>query len=153
MQRRLRWTGHVIRMSSNRLPCKVLYGEFSQDECLKGGQKKRFYDHLKCTVMKYQCLEYIACRNTLPGQLENLAVDRNEWRSTFMTNFDQVSGNRRMRRHTASSSLQSQMVSAATFATKCANQNLVSRAIFEVTGTDFIAQVFDVRTNEMNASI
>ena len=49
----LRWTGHVTRMSSDRLPKAVFYGELSSGKRLRGGQRLRYNDvlkrHLKAT--------------------------------------------------------------------------------------------------------
>jgi len=71
MQRQLRWVGHVIRMSSNRLPRRVLYGQLTHGERLCGAPKKRFSDHLKATLKK--------CHISF-HQLEVLAMDRITWR-------------------------------------------------------------------------
>ena len=47
---RLRWTGHVTRMSDERLPKKVLYGELQEGKRSQGGQKKRYKDTLKASL-------------------------------------------------------------------------------------------------------
>ena len=44
---KLRWTGHVTRMSSDRLPKVVFYGELSSGKRLRGGQRLRYKDVLK----------------------------------------------------------------------------------------------------------
>ena len=51
----LRWTGHVIRMPDARLPKKVFYGELQEGKRSQGGQKKRYKDTLKASLIsKYQ---------------------------------------------------------------------------------------------------
>ena len=51
----LRWTGHVSRMSSVRLPKAVFYGELSSGKRLRGGHCLRYKDvlkkHLKATYI------------------------------------------------------------------------------------------------------
>ena len=98
-QRQLRWIGHVIRMTSNRLPCRVLYAEILRGSRSRGatGSKKRFSDHVKVTLKK--------CH--IPAeQLETHAADRATWRSicsdgldSYTSEFNQEAGDRRMRRH------------------------------------------------------
>jgi hypothetical protein len=43
----LRWAGHVVRMSEERLPKSVFYGELTEGTRAVGGQKLRFKDLLK----------------------------------------------------------------------------------------------------------
>ena len=45
-----RWAGHVVRMSDERIPKQLLYGELSQGKRAHGGQKKRFKDTLKASL-------------------------------------------------------------------------------------------------------
>ena len=44
MLRQLRWTGHVTRMDSSRMPKAVFYGELSQGKRDRGAPRKRFKD-------------------------------------------------------------------------------------------------------------
>ena len=59
----LHWTGHVTRMSSDRLPKAVFYGELSSGKRLHGG-KDVLKIHLKATVNTW----------------EPIAHDRQKWR-------------------------------------------------------------------------
>ena len=60
----LRWTEHVTRMSSDRLPKAVFNGELSSGKRLRGGQRLRYKDvlkrHLKTTHMPVYTWEPIA---------------------------------------------------------------------------------------------
>ena len=47
----LRWTGHVTRMPDERLPKKVLYGELQEGKRSQGGQKKRYKDTFKASLI------------------------------------------------------------------------------------------------------
>jgi len=71
-RRTLRWAGHVSRMDDSRLPRRVFYGELCGGGRSAGGQRKRFRDHLKKTLKSY---------NIDHDQFEQLASDRNVWRS------------------------------------------------------------------------
>ena len=60
----LRWTGHVTRMSSDRLPKAVFYGELSSGKRLRGEQRLRYKNvlerHLKTTHIPVNTWEPIA---------------------------------------------------------------------------------------------
>ena len=70
VQRRLRWSGHVIRMRENRLLKAILHGELSEGRCRVGGIKKRYKDQLKSDLKT---------SDISPDQLEALAQDRSRW--------------------------------------------------------------------------
>ncbi|KAJ3582371.1 hypothetical protein NHX12_000699 [Muraenolepis orangiensis] len=65
-QHQLRWLGHVVRMPSNRLPRRVLYGQLHHGRRSAGGQKKRYKDQLKTALKK--------CK-VRPEALEEVAAD------------------------------------------------------------------------------
>ena len=67
LQRQLRWVGHVIRMPSNRLPRRILYGELVNGQRLHGGPKLRYKDHI-CHILN-NC-------NISIGELEQLSTDQ-----------------------------------------------------------------------------
>ena len=71
-QRQLRWVSHVIRMSEQRLPRQIFYGELADGGRHRGGSRKRYKDHIKATVKN--------C-DIEPSNLETLAADRVQWRS------------------------------------------------------------------------
>lgn len=70
----LRWTGHVLRMSDNRLPKQLFHSELSQGCRQRGGQRLRFKDNLKTTLK--QC-------NIQLDQWQHQAEDRPRWRSAI----------------------------------------------------------------------
>ena len=46
----LRWAGHVVKMSDERLLKRILFGELKVGTRSQGGQKKRFKDTLKASL-------------------------------------------------------------------------------------------------------
>ena len=72
MQSQLRWAGHVARMSDDRLPKRLLFGELQHGKRSQGGQKKRFKDTLKASLKAF---------NINHNTWEQSAQDRGTWRS------------------------------------------------------------------------
>lgn len=96
LRRQLRWTGHVVRMSNDRIPKQVFYSELSVGKRCVGGQRKRFKDVLKVNLKK--------C-NIDVNNWENLALDRSSWRSlvhygtlSFEENRRRTANDKRQRR-------------------------------------------------------
>ncbi|XP_061884956.1 uncharacterized protein LOC133635724 [Entelurus aequoreus] len=71
LQYQLRWAGHTIRMSVDRLPRQLLYGQLHHGQRSAGGQKRRYKDQLKITLKR------CGIQHT---QLESSASDRPLWR-------------------------------------------------------------------------
>ena len=67
----LRWAGHVHRMSDERLPKRLFYGELTEGKRSHGGQKKRYKDTLKASLK---------CCGINPDSWEEAAQDRPSWR-------------------------------------------------------------------------
>lgn len=72
MESRLRWTGHVIRMPNHRIPKQILYGELRNGKRSRGGQRLRYKDQLNSTAK--------VCKL---GDLEQQALDRDEWKAVY----------------------------------------------------------------------
>ena len=94
-----RWVGHVHRMSEDRYPRKVLYGQLADGGRPAHGPKKRYKDHLKKTIKSF---------NLLPENLETEAADRSGWRvaclrgaAHFEEERSRLRKARRRRRHEA----------------------------------------------------
>ena len=84
VQRQLRWLGHVIRMPSNRLPRRLLYGELSAGQRPANRPKKWFMDHVKSILLR--------CSIDL-SDLEAAAADRDEWRAICEEGLDKLNNN------------------------------------------------------------
>ena len=65
-QHQLRWFGHVIRMSQERLSQKILYGQLHLGRRSTGGQMKHYKDQLK--MLLKMC-------NINPTYLDDAAAD------------------------------------------------------------------------------
>ena len=72
----LRWAGHVTRMSDDRLPKRLLYGELQTGVRSHGGQKKRFKDTLKASMKDF---------GVDHTSWETLAQNRTAWRGSIHT--------------------------------------------------------------------
>ena len=64
----LRWTGHLTRMTDERLPKKILCGELQVGKRSHGDQKKRYKDTLKASLKDFN----------IPT--ESWEQDRTKWR-------------------------------------------------------------------------
>ena len=71
MKCQIRWAGHVVRMSDERIPKRLLYGELQVGKRSKGGQKKRYKDTLKTSLKAF---------GIDPNNWEMLAQDLANWR-------------------------------------------------------------------------
>jgi len=49
----LRWVGHVIRMPSNRLSHRILYGKLTNGQRLPGGPKLWYMVYIRRILNKY----------------------------------------------------------------------------------------------------
>ena len=78
----LRWTGHVTRMSDERLPKKVFYGELQEGKRSQGGQnkKKNYKDIHKSSLKDF---------NIPTESWEQAAQDRLKWRCLINKDADQ----------------------------------------------------------------
>ena len=70
-ERRLRWLGHVSRMSDGRIPKDILYGELAEGTRARGRPMLRFRD---------ACKRDMKAGGMVPGDLEKTMGDRDAWR-------------------------------------------------------------------------
>ena len=64
------WTGHVTRVSDERLPKKILYGEIRDGKRSHGDRKKRYKETLKASLKDF---------NIQTESWEQIAQDRTKW--------------------------------------------------------------------------
>ena len=93
----LRWVGHVRRMTEERYPRIVLYGQLSTGVRPAHGPKKRYKDHIKKTMKNF---------GMRPEDLEADSADRSQWRAkcyqgatVFQSSWAEMRELRRARRH------------------------------------------------------
>ncbi|KAK7865974.1 hypothetical protein R5R35_009402 [Gryllus longicercus] len=72
----LRWIGHVTRMSEERTPKQILYGELAEGNRRQGGQLKRYKDGIHAMIKN------IGIKDTW----ETLCQDRSKWRNVCYKN-------------------------------------------------------------------
>lgn len=72
IRKNLRWTGHLLRMESNRLPKQILYSQLYEGVRKRGRPRLRFKDTIKRNLKQ---------RSIDPCQLNILAKERNQWRN------------------------------------------------------------------------
>ena len=133
----LRWTGHVTRMSDERLTKEILYGELQVGKRFHGGQKKRYKDTLKASLKDF---------NIPTESCEQIAQDRTKWRGLIRRRADEYeakriseaeqyvhSGKPELRHHQQSFPPQISLVLSATGSLEL---RLVSSAILEHTNNN-----------------
>ena len=69
----LRWSGHLVRMTDDRIPKALFYGQLKTDCRTRGGQRKRYKDGIKSTLK--------SCSIPL-NTWEATATNRPLWRHT-----------------------------------------------------------------------
>ena len=69
----LRWTGHVVRMSNDRIPKRVLYGRLAKGRS-SGGNQVTYLNQAK-RILRGCDID--------PGDLETLAASRADWRKRY----------------------------------------------------------------------
>ena len=72
IRKNLRWTGHLMRMSPNRLPKQILYYQLSSDHRKRGHPRLRFKNTIK---------KNLKLRNIKTDSWTSLPQQRDTWRS------------------------------------------------------------------------
>jgi len=70
IRKNLRWTGHLMRMSPDRLPKQVLYSQLSSGHRKRGRPRLRFKDTIKRKL-----------RDINTDSLTSLSQQRDNWRA------------------------------------------------------------------------
>nr|VZI17709.1 unnamed protein product [Spirometra erinaceieuropaei] len=75
-QMHLRWNGHMVRMTDERLPKRLFYGDSTTGSCRRGGQNHRYRETLNSYLKRLQIN---------PTNWEELALNRPTWRRKVKT--------------------------------------------------------------------
>ena len=78
LKKHLKLVGHVTRMSDNRLPKQLLYGELQEGSRPKGRPRKRFKDELLVSLKKFDDLKRCTDRAQWRSLVHNGAKTANE---------------------------------------------------------------------------
>ena len=73
IRKNLRWTGHLMRMSPDRLPKQVLYSQLSSGHRNRGRPRLRFKDTIK---------RNLKMRDIKIDSWTSLSQQRDKWRAT-----------------------------------------------------------------------
>ena len=73
IRKNLRWTGHLMRMSPDRLPKQVLYSQLSSGQRKRGRPRLRFKDTIK---------RNLKLRDIKIDSWTSLSQQRDKWRAT-----------------------------------------------------------------------
>jgi hypothetical protein len=90
IRHQLRWTGHVLRMDTRRIPKILFYGELAHGRRTQGGQFKRYRDNIK------QHLQEGGCDIT---RWEQIATDRPGWRTLVKQTVTRITQKRAQQTH------------------------------------------------------
>ncbi|KAK2193223.1 hypothetical protein NP493_16g02008 [Ridgeia piscesae] len=72
IRKNLRWTGHLMRMSPDRLPKQVLYSQLSSGHRKRGCPRLRFKDTIK---------RNLTLRDIMTDTCTSLSQQRDKWRA------------------------------------------------------------------------
>jgi exonuclease III len=92
LKAQLRWTGHVIRMSDERIPKQLFFGELAEGHRKQGRPRKRYKDNLK---------DNLKWCEVKPKELQQVAQDRTQWRAATRHASISLEEDRRMRQISA----------------------------------------------------
>ena len=90
IRNQLRWSGRVLRMPDFRLPKQMLFSQLREGFGSRGGQRKRFNDTMKASLIK--------C-NINVDIWETLAQDRPSWRTLLHDAIDHFEHARQQEKH------------------------------------------------------
>ena len=74
IRKNLRWTGHLLRMPTDRLPRQVLYSQLPDGQRPRGRPRLRYKDTIKRNLKK---------RDIDTNSWKSLALQRDVWRDSY----------------------------------------------------------------------